>query len=168
MRPNIHKKMQQFENNIRFSLDMEALFLQMKRLQLEDKVVTLLNQLWDSVCTADIIRRGVEFTSEFDGMEFTVGELKVPAFYFLQREKILELTEKRFEAEDSTEYQMRAVMQQTCETLVYGTIYPMVHQETVATPNRSQKRHIYISMLKKLSLIHLQDTFKILFKKIYL
>ena len=56
MRPNIHKKMEQFENNIRFSLDVEALFLQVKRLQLEDKVVTLLNQLWDSICTADIIR----------------------------------------------------------------------------------------------------------------
>ena len=144
MRPNIHKKMQQVENNIRFSLDMEALFLQMKCLQLEDKVVTLLNQLWDSVCTADIIRRGVEFISEFDGMEFTVGELKVPALYFLQREKILELTEKRFEAEDSTEYKMRAVMQQTY--VKHWCMEPFTPWciKKLSQPRTEAKRDIYI------------------------
>ena len=66
MRPSIQEKMEQFENNVRFNLDMEALTSQMKRLQLEDKVVTLLSQLWNSICTADITRRGVEFTTEID------------------------------------------------------------------------------------------------------
>ena len=105
--------MEEFESNIRFNLDMEALISQMKRLQLEDKVVTLLNQLWDNVCTADITRRGVEFTSEIDGMEFTVEELKVPAFYFYNEKKFWSQLRNVLKLNTVPEYWMRAVMQQT-------------------------------------------------------
>ena len=42
--------MEKFIKQQLFALDMEALTSQMRRLQLQDRVVTLLNELWDNVC----------------------------------------------------------------------------------------------------------------------
>ena len=72
--------MENFIKQQRFALDMETLTSQMKRLQLQDRVVTLLNELWDNVCHESIPRKTVESTWDENGMEFTVGELKVPTF----------------------------------------------------------------------------------------
>ena len=100
--------------------------------------MTLFNQLWDSVCTADITRRGVEFTSEIDGMEFTVGELKVPAFYFYNEKKFWSQLRNVLKLSTVPEYWMRAVMQQK-----------------------------FVNV-EKLSLIYLQGTLKMCSKNIYL
>ena len=43
-----------------FALDMEVLTNRMARLQLEDKVVTFLNKLWDYMCLETTQRRTVE------------------------------------------------------------------------------------------------------------
>ena len=42
------------------ALDMEALTNRMRRLELEDKVITLLNQLWDENCLKSSPRRTVK------------------------------------------------------------------------------------------------------------
>ena len=70
-----------------FPLDMEPLTSQMGSLQLRDRVVTLLNELWDNVCHESIPRKTSESTCEENGMEFTIGELNVPSFYFLDEKK---------------------------------------------------------------------------------
>jgi len=48
----------------RLALQMEALSKRMQRLNMEDKVVTLLNELWDKICVNTTSRRTVEFTCE--------------------------------------------------------------------------------------------------------
>lgn len=65
-----------------FGLEMESLTSHMKCLQLEDKVVTLLNELFDQICDKTISRCTVEFVYKHEGMEIIVGELKVPTFFF--------------------------------------------------------------------------------------
>lgn len=47
----------------------------------------VLNDFWDQVCVMTTPRRGIEFTCEHDGVEFTVGELTVLIFYFLKEKK---------------------------------------------------------------------------------
>ena len=71
-----------------FELNLECMISRMQDLQLQDKAVTLLNNLWDEVCDASIPRKTVESSWEQNGMEFTIGELKVPAFYFANEKKI--------------------------------------------------------------------------------
>ena len=51
------------------TLDMEALTNRMKCLELEDKVIILLNQLWDENCLKSSPRRTVEVNWEDNGME---------------------------------------------------------------------------------------------------
>ena len=63
-----------------FALQMEASWKRMQRLNMEDKVVTLLNELWDKMCVNTTERRPVESTYEDHGMEFSIGELMVPTF----------------------------------------------------------------------------------------
>ena len=46
-----------------FALEMEAPSKRMQRLGMEDKVVTLLNELWDKMCVNTTARRHVEFTA---------------------------------------------------------------------------------------------------------
>ena len=70
-----------------FALDMEALTNRTKRLEIQEKVVTLLNDLWDQICITTTERRTIEITSEENGMEFTIGELKVPIIYCLNEMK---------------------------------------------------------------------------------
>ena len=72
-----------------FALDMDVLTNRMQCLQIEDKVITLLNELWDQMCINTTARCTVEIACEEDGMEFTVGELMVPIFYFMNEKKFL-------------------------------------------------------------------------------
>ena len=60
---------------------MEALSSQMKGLQLQDRVVTLLNELRDKVCHKSYSRKTVESTQDENGMRFTVGELRGTTYY---------------------------------------------------------------------------------------
>ena len=46
--------MENFIKQQLFALDMEVLTSQMRRLQLQDRVVTLLNELWDNVMKASL------------------------------------------------------------------------------------------------------------------
>ena len=68
-----------------FALEMDALTNRLQRLQLDNKIVTLLNELWDKMNKED--SRKVEITSDEDGMEVTIGELMVPTFYFTNEKK---------------------------------------------------------------------------------
>ena len=70
-----------------FALDMDALTNCMQCLQIEGKVITLLNEVWDQMCINTTACCTVEISSEGDGMEFTVGELMVPMFYFVKEKK---------------------------------------------------------------------------------
>ena len=70
-----------------FALGMDVLTNRMQCLQIEDKVITLLNELWDQMCINTTARCAVEMTREEDGMEFIVGELMVPIFYFMNEKK---------------------------------------------------------------------------------
>ena len=47
-----------------FALDMEALMSGFQCLQIEDKVLTLLNELWDELCIHTTERRKVEITND--------------------------------------------------------------------------------------------------------
>ena len=68
-----------------FALEMDALANRLPRLQLDNKIVTLLNELWDKMNKGG--SRKVEITSDEDGMEVTIGELMVPTFYFTNEKK---------------------------------------------------------------------------------
>ena len=70
------------------ALDMEALTNRMKLLELEDKVITLLNQLWDENCLKSSPRRTGEVNCEDNGMEVTAVELRAPTFYFMNETKL--------------------------------------------------------------------------------
>ena len=70
-----------------FALDMEALTNRLKRLEIQEKVVTLLNDLWDQICITTTERRTIKITSEENGMEIILCELMVPTFYFNNEKK---------------------------------------------------------------------------------
>ena len=76
--------MENFIKQQLFTLDMEALTSQMKRLQLQDRVVTLLNELWDNVCHESIPRKTVESTWEENGIYHWRTE---SAYFLLSRRK---------------------------------------------------------------------------------
>ena len=69
------------------ALDMEALTHRMKRLELEDKVITLLNHLWDENCLKSSPWRIVKVNWEENGMEITARELRAPTFYLMNGTK---------------------------------------------------------------------------------
>ena len=56
-----------------FALEMDALTSHLQRLQLDNKIVTLLHELWDKMKIGG--RRKVEVTANEDGMEVIIGEL---------------------------------------------------------------------------------------------
>ena len=89
------------------ALDMEALTNRMKRLELEGKVMTLLNQLWDGNCLKPSPWRTVEVNWEDDGMEVTAAELRAPTFYFMNETKfwqqVQQLLKARFRRRTSHE-----------------------------------------------------------------
>ena len=66
-----------------FALEMDALTNRFQRLHLDNKIVTLLNELWEKMNKGRCHK--VEITSDEDGMEVTIGELMVPTFYFKTR-----------------------------------------------------------------------------------
>ena len=68
-----------------FALEMDALTNHFQRLHLNNKIVTLLNELWEKMNKGQC--RKVEITSDEDGMEVTIGELMVPKFYFMNKKK---------------------------------------------------------------------------------
>ena len=68
-----------------FALEMDALTSRWQRLQLDDKIVTLLHELWDNMNNGG--RRKVEITTNENGMEVIIGELMVPTFYFTNEKK---------------------------------------------------------------------------------
>ena len=68
-----------------FALEMDALTNRLQRLQLDNKIVTLLNELWDKMNKGGCHK--VEITSDEDGMEVIIGELMVPTFYFTNEKK---------------------------------------------------------------------------------
>ena len=59
-----------------FALEMDALTSRLQRLQLDNKIVTLLHELWDKMKIGG--RSKVEVTTNKDGMEVIIGELMVP------------------------------------------------------------------------------------------
>ena len=68
-----------------FALEMDALTNRLQRLQLDNKIETLLHELWDKMKIGG--RRKVEVTTNEDGMEVIIGELMVPTFYFTNEKK---------------------------------------------------------------------------------
>ena len=84
----------------------------MRRLQLQDRVVTLLNELRDNVCHKSYSRKTVESTRDKNGMEFTVGKLKVPTFYFPKEKKFCCQLSSVLKLRIHTEYLIKAVIPQ--------------------------------------------------------
>lgn len=62
----------------------------------------VLNDFWDQVCVMTTPRRGIEFTCEHDGVEFTVGELKVLIFLLSEGKEILVSIELSLEVKDTS------------------------------------------------------------------
>ena len=60
-----------------FALEMDAITNHLHQLQLDNKIGTLLHELWDKMKYGG--RRKVEITSDEDGMEVIIGKLMVPA-----------------------------------------------------------------------------------------
>ena len=69
------------------ALDMEAFTNRMRRFELEEKVITLLNQLWDENCLKSSPRRTVQVNWEENGIEVTASDLRAPTFYFMNETK---------------------------------------------------------------------------------
>ena len=53
-----------------------------ERMNHVEMVITELNNLWDQAYHQGIPRQKIECTWELDGMDFSIGELRVPFFYF--------------------------------------------------------------------------------------
>lgn len=73
----------------------------------------VLNDFWDQVCVMTTPRRGIEFTCEHDGVEFTVGELKVLLFYFLREKKFWYQLNCLLKSKTQVDYWLRAIIEQT-------------------------------------------------------
>ena len=68
-----------------FALEMDALTKRCNDLQLDNKIVTLLHELWDKMKIGGGCK--VEVTTNEDGMEVIIGEIMVPTFYFTNEKK---------------------------------------------------------------------------------
>ena len=95
-----------------FALDMEALTNRLKRLEIQDKVVTLLNDLWDQICITTKERRTIEITSDENGMEITLGELMVPMFYFKNEKKFWRTLQQVLKSQVRWEHWLKSIIQQ--------------------------------------------------------
>ena len=95
-----------------FALELESVISQMERLQLEEKVTTLLNDFFDQVCDKSISRRTVEFVCEHEGMEIIVGELKVPTFYFYKEKQFWKQLNCLLKSPTQTDYWLKTVILQ--------------------------------------------------------
>ena len=94
------------------ALDMEALTHRMKRLELEDKVITLLNHLWDENCLKSSPRRTVKVNCEEDGMEITAGELRAPTFYFMNETKFCQQVQQLLKSQIQWEQRLKNIIYQ--------------------------------------------------------
>ena len=95
-----------------FALDMEALTNRLKRLEIQEKVVTLLNDLWDQICITTTERRTIEITSEENRMEITLGELMVPTFYFNNEKKFSRTLQQVLKSQVRWEHWLKCIIQQ--------------------------------------------------------
>ena len=93
-------------------LDMEALTNSMKRLKLEDRIIIQLNELWDTICPKSSARHTVEVTWEENGMEVTVGELRVPAFYFMNERKFWQKIQQLLKLQVQWDQWLRKIIHQ--------------------------------------------------------
>ena len=75
MEKNISIQMERMIEQHIFALEMDTLTNRLQRLQLHNKIVTLLHELWDKMNKGGC--RKVEITSDDDGMEVIIGELMV-------------------------------------------------------------------------------------------
>ena len=82
---NFNLEMERMIKQQIFALEMDALTSRLQRLQLDNKIVTLLHELWDKMKIVG--RRKVEVTTNEDGIEVIIGELMVPTFYFTNEKK---------------------------------------------------------------------------------
>ena len=62
----------------------------------------VLNDFWDQVCVMTTPRRGIEFTCEHDGVEFTVGETESTAILLSEGKEILVSIELSLEGKDTS------------------------------------------------------------------
>ena len=99
-----------------FALDMEALMSRFQRLQIEDKVVTLLNALWDELCIHTTERRKVEISNDQNGMEVVIGELLVPTFYFMNKKKFWRHLKNILKSQVHSEYWLKIIIRQNFVT----------------------------------------------------
>ena len=95
-----------------FALEMDALANRLQRLQLDNKIVTLLNELWDKMNKGG--SRKVEITSDEDGMEVTIGELMVPTFYFTNEKKFSRQLRCILKSALQNEHWLRVKIHQLC------------------------------------------------------
>ena len=108
-----------------FALEMESLTSQMKRLQIEERVVTLLNDFWDQVCGKTVPRGRIEFTCEHDGMEFSSWRIESAAFLFPRRKEVLVSIELPLEVKDTSRILVESYHSTNIlERLAYEAIYP--------------------------------------------
>ena len=82
---NFHLEMERMIEQQIFALEMDALTSRLQRLQLDNKIVTLLHELWEKMKIGG--RRKVEITTNEDGMELISEDLMVPTFYFTNEKK---------------------------------------------------------------------------------
>ena len=83
---NFNLEMERMIKQQIFTLEMDALTNRLQRLQLGNKIATLMNKLWDKMKIGG--RRKVEVTTNKDGMEVKIGELMVSTFYFTNEKKL--------------------------------------------------------------------------------
>ena len=69
-----------------FALEMDALTSHLQRLKLDNRIVTLLHELWDKMKNGGRCKVEITITNE-DGIEVIIGELMVPTFYFTNEKK---------------------------------------------------------------------------------
>ena len=113
------------------ALDMETLTNGTKRLQLEDKVITFLNQLWDENCLKSSPRRTVEVNWEDNGMEVTAGELRAPTFYFMNETKFRQQVQQLLKSQIQWEQCLKNIIYQKFVTeWIKEPFYTMVLEKT--------------------------------------
>ena len=108
----MNSKMEHMIEQQIIALDMEASTNRMKRLELEDKVITLLKQLWDENCLKSSPRRTVEVNLEDNGMELTAGELRAPTFYFMNETKFWQQVQQLLKSQIQWEQWLKNIIYQ--------------------------------------------------------
>ena len=84
----------------------------MKRLELQGKVITLLNQLWGENCLKSSPRRTVEVNWEDNGMEVTAGELRAPTFDFMNETKFRQQVQQLLKSQIQREQWLKNIIYQ--------------------------------------------------------